>query len=90
MYMTVESERFRDQLLHELREAAAGHALDDLADEIPVGQAVVARAGAGLVVGRGVLDRMDHVVPVEHALGTVDHAPDVMQSRLVRQDRGAR
>jgi hypothetical protein len=31
----VESERFSDQLLDELREAAAGHALDDLADEIP-------------------------------------------------------
>ena len=62
------------------------HALDDLAHQVAVGQPVIARARPRLVDGRRALDGVDHVLPVEHALGAVDHLPDVVEARLVRQD----
>ena len=82
----IELERIGDQLAHQVGEAPAAHALDDLAHQVAVGEPMVARARAGLVGGGRALDGADHVLPVEHTLGAVDHAPDVVQARLVRQD----
>ena len=73
------AERLGDEIVHELREALARHALDELAHEEAVGEPVVARAHARRMQRRRALDRVDHVVPVEHALGAIDHLSDVVE-----------
>ena len=65
--------------------AAAPDALHEFADEEPERESVVAGALAGRVQRLAALDRVDHVVPVEHALGVVDHLADVVEAGLVGQ-----
>ena len=40
----------------------------------------------GAWIGLCTLDRLDHVVPVAHAVGVIDHLPDVVEPRLVREN----
>ena len=57
--------------------------MEDLADEVPEGQTVVAGVGAGLVNGRRALDGANHERPIQHAVGVIDHLADVVEARLV-------
>ena len=78
---TVEVQRGRDVLGDDLGQRPARDPAHDLADQPPVGQGVVAGAGAGLVgrllPGQGV----HHVLPVEHVVGALDDAADAVQAR---------
>jgi hypothetical protein len=82
----VEPERLDDLVLHELRERATARTLTDLADQVPEGEAVIAGPLSRRMNRGGLLDRADHLIPVEHLARVIDHLADVVQARLVREN----
>jgi hypothetical protein len=81
----VEFEGLHQLLLHQVGEGLAAHSLQDLSHQISVRESVVPGPLTRRVHRLGLLDGVDHVVPVEHPLRTVDHLADVVEPRLVRQ-----
>ena len=81
----LETERLGDLVVPERAEALAGDAPHDFADEVAVGDRVVAVRGARLPVGLLHLDRVDDRIPGEHLFGG-ERRVDGGETRLVAQE----
>jgi len=80
---SIQPKRPSDIALDQIREAFARHPLKYFANEEAVRQSVVARSLARWMDRLSLLDRLHHIIPVEHSIRVVDHLANVVETRLV-------